>query len=173
LPPEVDKAVLAARPYPPAPHARPLITGGTTDPLLPHLHTPLAWATQVDIAVASMSASGVVLLFEHLRDVIQRGGQVRILIGDYLDVTEPDALRRLLDLGDGLQLRIVETTGASFHVKSYVCIAHAGHGAGAGAGTARDAHPSANAAFAGSSNLTRTSPAGGRGLELPGGGPHR
>ncbi len=61
----------------------------TTRPTPSHL----AAATQVDIAVAFLSASGVVLLFEQLRDVMKRGRRVRILTGDDLDVTEPDALR--------------------------------------------------------------------------------
>lgn len=122
------------------PHDKPLVRGGSADPLLPHLVAHLATATQVDIAVAFVSSGGVLLLLEHLRDVIARGGRVRILTGDYLDVTEPDALRRLLDLGDGLDLRVVETAGSSFHVKSYVCVADGTSGT----------------AFVGSSNLTRT-----------------
>jgi HKD family nuclease len=61
----------------------------TTRPTRSHL----AAAAQVYIAVAFLSASGVVLLFEHLRDLMQRGGRVRILTGNDLPVTEPDALR--------------------------------------------------------------------------------
>jgi superfamily II DNA or RNA helicase/HKD family nuclease/diadenosine tetraphosphate (Ap4A) HIT family hydrolase len=144
-----------ARPLPAdtAPHARPLVTGGSNDPLLPHLRAHLAAAARVDIAVAFVSAAGVLLLLEHLRDVTARGGTVRILTGDYLDVTEPEALRRLLDLGDRVELRVIETGGASFHVKSYVCIAHdiesdAQHAAGG--------QRAATVALVGSSNLTRT-----------------
>jgi superfamily II DNA or RNA helicase len=96
---------------------------------------------QVDIAVGFVLESGVRLLEEHLRDVLARGGRVRVLTGDYLDVTEPDALLRLLDLGQGLDLRVHEGAGTSFHLKSYVLCDDVGF-----RGTA----------FVGSSNLSRT-----------------
>ena len=129
-----------------APHARPLVRGGADDPLLPHLVAHLDLATEVDIAVAFVLSSGVALLEKYLRDVIARGGRVRLVTGDYLGVTEPDALLRLTDLvalanGDGrVELRIFESAGVSFHPKSYIIRA------GAGDGTA----------FVGSSNLSRT-----------------
>lgn len=122
-----------------APHAEPLVHGAD-DPLLPHLIAHLADAAQVDIAVAFTMGSGVRLLIEHLRDVVARGGRVRLLTGDYLDISEPDALRQLLDLGDGIELRVFESGGTSFHLKSYICVQ------GDGRGTA----------FVGSSNLSQS-----------------
>lgn len=121
------------------PHSEPLVRGAD-DPLLPHLVAHLAGAMHVDIAVAFTMTSGVRLLLEHLRDVLARGGRVRLLTGDYLDVTEPEALRRLLDLGHGLELRAYESGGTSFHLKSYISID------ADGAGTA----------FVGSSNLSHS-----------------
>jgi superfamily II DNA or RNA helicase len=129
----VDPSVIGA------PHAEPLITGGG-DPLLPHLISHLDAASQVDIAVAFTLPSGVKLLEEHLRDVIKRGGRVRLVTGDYVDCTDPDALLRLLDLGPGLELRFYETAGTSFHLKSYICCEADGRGT----------------AFVGSSNLSQT-----------------
>lgn len=130
---------LVRLPHAGAPHTESLVRG-EDDPLLPHLIAHLTHANQVDIAVAFIMTSGVLLLIEHLRDVIGRGGCVRILTGDYLDITEPDALRRLLDLGHGFQLRMFLSAGLSFHPKSYICIE------GDGGGTA----------FVGSSNLSRS-----------------
>lgn len=98
-----------------APHADSLVRGAD-DPLLPHIVAHLARSTQVDIAVAFAMTSGVRLLIEHLRDVIARGGRVRVLTGDYLDVTEPEALRRLLDLSPDLALRVFQSGGTSFHL---------------------------------------------------------
>lgn len=91
------------------PHGGALIRG-EDDPLLPHLVAHLSTALQVDIAVAFTLESGVNRLYEHLRDVLVRGGSVRFLTGDYLDVTEPAALRRLLDLG--LETRVLQKHGA-------------------------------------------------------------
>jgi superfamily II DNA or RNA helicase/diadenosine tetraphosphate (Ap4A) HIT family hydrolase len=122
------------------PHARALIEGAEHDPLLPHLIAHLANADRVDIAVAFAMTSGVRLLAEHLRDVIARGGRVRLLTGDYLYATEPEALRRLLDLGPALELRIYVTGGTSFHLKSYICARQSGVGT----------------AFVGSSNMSHT-----------------
>jgi len=108
--------------------------------------------------------SGLDLIREHLRDLLQRGGRLRFLTGDYLDVTQPDALRQLLDLatvsgGGGVagpkpqtpdpnpcvSVRIFQTAppenpGHSFHPKAYL-FRHAD-----GSGTA----------LVGSSNLSAT-----------------
>jgi len=122
-----------------APHDRTVIRG-SDDPLLPHLVAHLDHADQVDIAVAFTMTSGVRELQEYLRDVIARGGRVRFLTGDYLGVTEPDALLRLLDLGERAELRIFESDGTSFHPKSYILRRAGGYGT----------------AFVGSSNLSRS-----------------
>lgn len=118
----------------------PLVTGGEHDPLLPHLIDELDRAEQVAIAAAFTMESGVRLVEEHLRDVLARGGSARIVTGDYLGVTEPAALRRLLDLQGDIQIRIFESQGVSFHPKAYILTARSGRGA----------------AFVGSSNLSET-----------------
>ncbi len=38
------------------------------------------------------------LILPQLEDLLSRGGQRRLVVGDYLDVTEPSALRTLRDL---------------------------------------------------------------------------
>jgi HKD family nuclease len=77
-------------------------------------------ADRCDIVVAFLMDSGARLIVEHLRDFLARGGAARILVGDYLDVTEPAALRRLLDLDGRLTLRIHEARTTAFHLKSYM-----------------------------------------------------
>ena len=119
-------------PLPPLPDSRTrsaLVAGGADDPLLPHLLSHLDRATGVDIAVAFALESGVALLEEHLRDVLDRGGRVRLLTGDYLGVTEPAALLRLLDLQGKVELRIFQSAGTSFHPKAYILFAGEGEGA--------------------------------------------
>jgi superfamily II DNA or RNA helicase/HKD family nuclease len=77
-------------------------------------------ANTCDIAVAFLLDSGARCIVEHLKDFLNRGGRARILVGDYLDVTEPIALRRLADLEGNLCLKIYETLGKGFHLKSYI-----------------------------------------------------
>ncbi|WP_134500732.1 DUF3427 domain-containing protein [Microvirga pakistanensis] len=96
-----------------------LVTGGE-DHFLPHLLVHMDQATVCDIAVAFLLDSGARLIVEHLKDFLVRGGRARILVGDYLNVTEPVALRRLADLEGDLTLRVYETASRGFHLKSYV-----------------------------------------------------
>ncbi|HND52667.1 MAG TPA: DUF3427 domain-containing protein, partial [Pirellulaceae bacterium] len=120
---------------------------GADDPLLPYLRECLDRAESADFAVAFVLKSGVALLREHLVDLLRRGGRLRIVTGDYLDVTDPDALTELLDLPGDLRLRVFEAGPLSFHPKAYVFHEPGGDGT----------------AFVGSSNMTK--PALGGGVE--------
>jgi superfamily II DNA or RNA helicase/diadenosine tetraphosphate (Ap4A) HIT family hydrolase/HKD family nuclease len=137
------------------PHA---VTGqvlvkGTDDPLLPHLKQHLAGARSADLAVAFTLRSGLDLVQPYLQDLLDRGGSLRVLTGDYLGATDPDALLRLLDLEGRVECRVYETApvgdphafGGSFHPKAYLFE----HSDGSGA------------AFIGSSNLSHTALTGG------------
>jgi superfamily II DNA or RNA helicase/diadenosine tetraphosphate (Ap4A) HIT family hydrolase len=129
----------------PPPHLKSLIRGGEEDPLFPHLIAHLDDAKAVDIAVAFTMESGVRMISEHLRDVLDTGGRVRIVTGDYLGVTQPEALLRLLDLQGNIQVRIFECGSLSFHPKTYIVVNHQGVGI----------------AFVGSSNLSGSALRGG------------
>jgi superfamily II DNA or RNA helicase/diadenosine tetraphosphate (Ap4A) HIT family hydrolase len=96
-----------------------LVTGGD-DPLLPHLLLHLDGSMTCDIAVAFLLDSGARMIVAHLRDFLARGGRARILVGDYLDVTEPAALRRLNDLSGDLNVRVYEARDRGFHLKAYI-----------------------------------------------------
>jgi superfamily II DNA or RNA helicase/diadenosine tetraphosphate (Ap4A) HIT family hydrolase/HKD family nuclease len=103
----------------------PLLTTGPAHPLLPHLEHDLSTASRVDIAVAFVMPSGVERLYAHFDDLLRRGGSLRLLTGDYLGVTDPDALQRLIDLraihgSTRLDLRVYVTAGRSFHPKAYL-----------------------------------------------------
>src|SRR6185295_16051470 len=100
---------------------RTIVTGGD-DPLLPHLLSNFTGATGLDIAVAFTMQSGVKLLQPYRAELLERGGKVRFLTGDYLGVTEPDALAVLLDLDGDITRRVFETgkTLSSFHPKTYI-----------------------------------------------------
>lgn len=100
-----------------------VICGGD-DPLLPHILAHLDACSGADMAVAFVLQSGAALLEEHFRDLLDRGGRIRLLAGDYLGITDPDALARILDLQTGtkgrLDLRVFESRGISFHPKAYI-----------------------------------------------------
>ncbi len=126
-----------------APHTRALITGGD-DALIRHLAVHLDRAQRADIAVAFVLKSGIALLIERLRDLLTRKGTLRIVTGNYLDVTDPDALLNLLDLReefpDATDFRVFEANEQSFHPKAYIFYSTTGE----------------EVALVGSSNLTAT-----------------
>jgi superfamily II DNA or RNA helicase/HKD family nuclease/diadenosine tetraphosphate (Ap4A) HIT family hydrolase len=93
---------------------------GDKDPFLPHLIRHMDRADTCDIAVAFLLDSGARRIVQHLKDFLDRGGTARILVSDYLDVTEPIALRRLADLTGDLSLKVYETYAKAFHLKSYI-----------------------------------------------------
>jgi HKD family nuclease len=135
------------------PPARALVSGGTDDPLLPLLKWHFSQAKAADIAVAFAMRSGMDLLQAEMQDLLDRKGRLRLVTGDYLDATDPDALVRLLDLQGDVACRVFETRGrsydadwaTSFHPKSYLF--HHDDGTAA--------------AFVGSSNLSETALSGG------------
>lgn len=106
---------------------RHLITGGD-DPFLPHLCGAINRASEVDLAVAFVKATGLRLLLPDLYGALARNGaskggpgRVRVLTSDYLDVTDPEALRLLMLLqAQGAQVRVYESAGSSFHLKAYL-----------------------------------------------------
>lgn len=107
--------------------ARKLVTGGD-DPFLPHLSQAMARATEIDIAVAFIKTTGIRLLMPDLLAALlppsEPGSErrhVRVLTSDYLDLTDPEALRLLLLIQDqGGVVRVYATQGTSFHLKAYV-----------------------------------------------------
>lgn len=75
-----------------------LLSTGGARPLSRYLAADLAHATRLDVAVAFVLKSGVDRLYDHLEELVARNGRLRLLAGDYLDITDPDALRQLMDL---------------------------------------------------------------------------
>jgi superfamily II DNA or RNA helicase/diadenosine tetraphosphate (Ap4A) HIT family hydrolase len=124
----------------------------------------LARATRVDILAAFVQDSGLAVIEPAVQEALARGARLRILTGDYLDITQVQALRRLADwaaatdaeraadtdelrVGGALDARVVETArlgGRAFHPKAW-------HIEGADFGVA----------FVGSSNLSKSALHGG------------
>ena len=79
------------------------ITGGN-DYLYKHMQQSLHRAKSIDIIVSFLMESGVKLLREDLEEL--NGVPIRILTGNYLNITQPSALYLLKDLtGKDLDLR--------------------------------------------------------------------
>jgi superfamily II DNA or RNA helicase/diadenosine tetraphosphate (Ap4A) HIT family hydrolase len=129
----------------------PLTTGGERDPFLHRLLPLFASATEVWVVAAFVQDSGLDVLRESVFSVLERGGRVCLVTGDYLHITQAEALKRMLDWQGGnsdpdqpgrFEARIVETRGLpgrtrSFHPKSW-----------------RFEGPQSAVAFVGSSNVS-------------------
>jgi superfamily II DNA or RNA helicase/diadenosine tetraphosphate (Ap4A) HIT family hydrolase len=134
-----------------------ILPDGDVGGSLYHALAPLlARATRIDVLAAFVQDSGLAMIEPAVQDALARGARLRILTGDYLDITQVDAVRRLADwaaataagreadegaIPGELQARVVETDriGRAFHPKAW-------HLAGDDFGVA----------FVGSSNLSRS-----------------
>ncbi|MGO1502303.1 MAG: DUF3427 domain-containing protein [Marinobacter sp.] len=130
----------------PAPSDK-LITGDKHRHFLPHLCASINKSSEIDMAVAFVKATGLKLLLPDLLGALSREelpARVRVLTSDYMDITDPEALRSLLLLQEqGAQVRVFQSAGSSFHLKAYI-FTYVGHDA--------SRH---GTAFIGSSNISR------------------
>ncbi|MBW9146578.1 DEAD/DEAH box helicase family protein [Clostridium sp. CM027] len=94
---------------------------GDNDYLLSKLKASLTRAKSIDIIVGFLMESGVKLLINDLKQVADKGVRIRILTGNYLNITQPQALYLVKDaLGDKVDLRFYNIHNKSFHPKSYI-----------------------------------------------------
>lgn len=121
-----------------------MVFGNEEYPLLSSLVADIADATQLDIAVAFVTESGLHQIQAFFMDLFERGGRLRFLTGDYLGVTEPRALLSMMDwtqeyLGQVVVRAFKTDNELGFHPKAYLI--HKGS--------------SGTTAYIGSSNLTK------------------
>lgn len=126
-----------------------LITGRDKRYLLHEIRSALKTATQIEIAVSFIRNSGLDLIIQDIQDAIDsplRKVKLSVLTSDYMNITEPQALRRLMLLQErGADIHVFDSKQASsFHLKSYIFVS-----------TANDVMQHARA-FVGSSNISRT-----------------
>lgn len=104
------------------------LTTGPDRPLWPRLADRLPGATEIDLLASFVQTSGLDHVREGLFSAIAAGAKIRLLVGDYLGITSPDALRQLvgwMDLaGPAFEARLVELdrlrgSPASFHPKAW------------------------------------------------------
>ncbi len=107
-----------------------LITGERKNPFLPQLCDAMATASEIDLAVAFVKVTGLRMLLPDLQAALAQRGEgdghrpparVRILTSDYLDITDPEALRLLSLLqAQGVEVRVFHSAASSFHLKAYI-----------------------------------------------------
>ena len=89
--------------------------------LLYQLNMCINKANKIDVIVSFLMTSGVKLLIKQLKRAVNRGARLRILTGNYLGITQPEALYLLRrELGDDFQLRMYNDSTRSFHPKAYI-----------------------------------------------------
>ena len=94
---------------------------GNSDLLYERLKASMEKAAQIDIIVSFLMESGVKMIVSELKKAIERGAKVRILTGNYLGITQPQALYLLRqELGDKIELRFYNVPNKSFHPKAYI-----------------------------------------------------
>jgi len=134
---------------------QPLSTGGEADPFARHVLPLFEEADEIAIVAAFIQESGLERIQSAILDALHRGSRIRIIAGDYLDITQASALEMLLDWEQAsgtedeafpgyLETRVVEVERLPWPVRSF--------------------HPKAwrfesesfGIAFVGSSNLSRS-----------------
>ncbi|MFM8434335.1 MAG: HIT domain-containing protein, partial [Planctomycetia bacterium] len=111
-----------------APPARFSLTTDPDRPLWHRLADRLPGASEIDLLASFVKTSGLDVVGKSLFSALAAGAKVRLLVGDYLGITSPEALRQLLgwtDLaGPAFEARLAELENLrgspdSFHPKAW------------------------------------------------------
>jgi diadenosine tetraphosphate (Ap4A) HIT family hydrolase len=90
---------------------RPLATGGEDDPFARHVLPLFDRADEIAIIAAFVQSSGLERIQSAAEAALRRGARIRIVTGDYLNITQAEALDTLLDWERGAQDDEVATSG--------------------------------------------------------------
>lgn len=93
--------------------------GRGTNNFFKTLKTELQTADQADFMVSFIRWSGLQLLLRPFDELIKNGKTIRILTSSYMSVTEPKALRRLMEM-ENVEVRMFQSGHTSFHTKAYL-----------------------------------------------------
>ena len=64
--------------------------------------------------------SGVDLLEKPLLKAAERNADIKICTGDYLYITQPEAIEKLAAIHPSIEVRMWKSNGVSFHPKAYL-----------------------------------------------------
>ncbi|MCK1992166.1 DEAD/DEAH box helicase family protein [Peribacillus muralis] len=91
-----------------------------TSQLGTHLLKQIDSASSICILTSFVMKSGVQYLRQALKAAAERGAEIKVCTGDYLFVTQPEALRMLLEIDSRIEVRLWKSNGVSFHPKAYL-----------------------------------------------------
>lgn len=81
----------------------------------------ISTSSTIYILTSFVMKSGVAVLRPYLLDAAKRGADIKICTGDYLFITQPEALDELcLPQYENVEVRIWKSKGNSFHPKAYI-----------------------------------------------------
>jgi superfamily II DNA or RNA helicase/HKD family nuclease len=85
-----------------------------------HIIEKLEKASTICILTSFVMKSGVEFLKDALQKAAANGAEIKICTGDYLHITQPEALEILLGIDERIEVRIWKSNGVSFHPKAYI-----------------------------------------------------
>lgn len=88
--------------------------------LIEHLLVQIEKSSSIFILTSFVMKSGVEVLKGPLKRAAERGADIKICTGDYLFVTQPEALENLISIHKDIEVRLWRSNGTSFHPKSYI-----------------------------------------------------
>ncbi|REJ31574.1 MAG: DNA helicase [Caldibacillus debilis] len=88
--------------------------------LIEKIQEHMETASTIYILTSFVMKSGVRLLKETLKKAAERGADIKICAGDYLFVTQPEALHELFSIHPDIEVRLWRSNGVSFHPKAYL-----------------------------------------------------
>ncbi|HEY4549394.1 MAG TPA: DEAD/DEAH box helicase family protein, partial [Bacillus sp. (in: firmicutes)] len=91
-----------------------------TERLINHLVLEMDRAKSIYILTSFAMKSGVGVIGDALKRATERGADIKICTGDYLFITQPEALKALIDIHPSIEVRLWQSNGVSFHPKAYI-----------------------------------------------------
>lgn len=91
-----------------------------TNQMVRSLQQALQQAQSVAFLTSFVMKSGVQLIRPDLEAALKRGVKIQWLLGDYLYVTQPEALEQLLPYHQEMEIHLYHSNGVSFHPKAYL-----------------------------------------------------
>ncbi|KIQ93819.1 type I restriction enzyme EcoKI subunit R [Anoxybacillus thermarum] len=88
--------------------------------LIEKLKEHIETSSTIYILTSFVMKSGVDIIKEPLKKAAERGADIKICAGDYLYVTQPEALRELIAIHPNIEIRLWKSEGVSFHPKAYL-----------------------------------------------------
>ncbi|MBU9723817.1 MULTISPECIES: DEAD/DEAH box helicase family protein [Bacillaceae] len=91
-----------------------------TEALIEEITKAIDKADSIYILTSFVMKSGVDILKKPLQRAVERDAEIKVCTGDYLFVTQPEALQNLTNISEKIEVRLYKSNGKSFHPKAYL-----------------------------------------------------